>query len=187
MKGFKNKQKKGKGAQHSSNSAPQAEVSKSFAPSHKGIKKVLIACVVIVVVGVAGWQLYDFVSNKTANNKAASECSRTLITAQTSADLKTPLPATLKPIVDKIIEQSDYTQDASCMYVVTAYYISMGDPKNARSSYDQLVKVYNAKTGYSSEISYVALKPDQVKPIVELLEQQARDVEKNSKIIKPAQ
>lgn len=80
----------------------------------------------------------------------------------------------LHAVVDEIEAIPGYDQDANCLYVTLTYYINTSDAVKSREVYDKLANVYDPQEGYETIIVDTAQKPEELKPTVEFLEEQAK-------------
>jgi len=85
----------------------------------------------------------------------------------------------LKSIVDSIFELEGYEKDPNCLIVITTYYVNLSDPLNTRKYYEELNKVFNQNIGYSPIIAANSLTPEQLKSVVDFLEQQSEQIKAN--------
>lgn len=58
----------------------------------------------------------------------------------------------LKDIAGTIQKQPGYQHDPNCMYVVTSYYVNIGDATKAQSAMKQLSAVYSSKNGFDGAL-----------------------------------
>lgn len=181
MKGFKRKQHKPVKKGQSNHNSVVGTVKKD---SHLPIKPFVILGIVVVLI-ISIWLVVDFIQDQRNQKKTSQACSTAVITSQTAVDLANSSAAVLKPTVDKIVKTNGYNKDPSCLYVLTKYYIGTGDPVKGRVSYDQLTKLYTSNDVYDSKIKNSVGSPEQFKPILEMLEQQQKDINQTSKVFKP--
>lgn len=178
MKGFKRKQHRPAKSGKTNQQAVVGDVKTGLQMPPKKVFLILLAVLVVVGGGV-------YLLASRSSKQSSTSCSTAVLTKQTATDLNSPSAAVLKPTVDKIEAQPNYSKDINCVYVLMDYYIAVGDPDKARPAYDQLVALYTSREDYSETIRDAAGSPDRFKPILEMLEQQQRDLNQTSRIIQP--
>lgn len=124
----------------------------------------------VALVAAAGWFAYRAIDRSPANQPAAVVCTDNTL-ARAAPLLASGETQQLQPIVAEIEATDNFTQDPNCLYIVVQYYIGISDAANARRYFNDLEKVYNPQTSYSDFIVSGSLPPQQLKPIIEFLEQ----------------
>lgn len=82
----------------------------------------------------------------------------------------------LGAVVDKIKATANYTTSPDLLYIVTQYYVLIGDNVGARSSFDQLAAVYSKEKGFSDLFGSNLKSFEDIKLQVEFLEDQAKKI-----------
>jgi hypothetical protein len=142
-------------------------------------QKITAAALAVVILGaIAGAALYITRDKPAPPIAPGPKCTyRMLEAAKPNFDPTKVMD--LEKQVKEIEAIPGYDADTNCLYVALTYYINLSDPKKSRELYDKLEKTYNPLEGYETIIVDVAQKPEQLKPIVEFLEQQAEMIQQN--------
>jgi len=134
------------------------------------------AAFIIFAVLIIGAGIFIYIKN---NNQLICG-SDTGLMNQASNAIKNNDNKSLLSSVNKITKKSKYANDPNCDFIVMSYYINISDGKNAQTSYSELKKVFNSKTGFNSKISDVALPIDTYNGIIEFLITQSNQPIKRS-------
>ena len=133
----------------------------------------LIQVVAAVVLLVSGTVLVWAIANRNSiNTTTTSTCSATILQQAKPLLTTTIDPAQLGKLVTTIQKVKGYDRDASCLYIVTAYYISISDTTNANTYYAKLANVYRANVGYDANLKGATLPLSTLKAQVNFLAQQ---------------
>lgn len=134
---------------------------------------IIITSAILFIVG--GLLLYMYLAPP--NCDKSTRCQE-ILTSSAKA-LETNSLKDQAKIVDEIKKEPKYTKEPNYMFVITRYYINIGDSKNAKAYYEKLTKVYNKKKGYSETIKSLASSPDDLQLMIKYLEQQAKQAQQN--------
>jgi hypothetical protein len=166
------------------------EDNKSLFSWLRTLPKLKIAGVVFVIllIGSLGWWGYAQLRMRSSHRQTTTCTDNTSgdVLPQAVAILQLPTKKSktknkqLKPIAAKIQTLPGYDKDPNCLYVVTEYYIGLGDSQNARTYFDKLSSVYDTKNGYDPSIKGLAATPETLKLRVEWLEKQSEIFKNNS-------
>lgn len=149
------------------------------AKNHRRFKPALIVFLVITIVAVTLVVLAR-PEKPTPVAKDGPKCTyQTLEKAKPNLSYKKIQK--LQPSVAEIEGIQGYDTDPNCLGVVTTYYVLIGDSAKARQAYDKLQAVYDPTEGYATVLAGAVNKPEVLKTRVELLEQQAKLYQQDSK------
>jgi hypothetical protein len=138
----------------------------------------IAVAIIIVVLAVLGL-------NKQAHQRSINKAQDALVT-QAAALLDPLYTLKLAPIVTQIAEQPDYASSADCLYVLTQYYVNIGDATNSQKYYDMLTNVYKPQKGYANaDLKAVARTPDDLQATITFVKDQASQAQQNSNSISP--
>ncbi len=150
----------------------QKNKKRSLIGKRKWVVPVALLVVILLVAGVAGGY---FVQKKRAQNICSGSAAGTAFFEEAAGFLAIGSSVSeLRPYAEKVFATKGYEKSASCLYVVLVYSIDLSDPGESRLYLDKLTAIYNPEQGYDKGIEGVALTLDELKPIVEFLEQQAK-------------
>lgn len=79
--------------------------------------------------------------------------------------------ATKAPLVEEITQTEGYENDANCLYPVTMYYVTTGDPENAKKYAEKLKQVYKEPEDISWQFVYHATN-EEIADNIDFLEKQ---------------
>ena len=153
---------------------PRAKLSRAFR-----YKKTLIGLLVVALVAV-GLGVSLKISN--ARNQAQLDCSKKTcrdILTQANTAITNRNTEQEKAVVKKITSIKNYNRQPNYMYVLTQYYIDLGDYNKAKDSLQKLSAVYH-DGDYVPEISSVVLPPSTLELSVNTIKLNNDQVEKNS-------
>jgi flagellar basal body-associated protein FliL len=134
---------------------------------------IIIAAIVVLISAYVIYKTRNTVLTNTDPTSAQMQAAADL-TAEASTELQPQDTAKLADTMERIKAAPHYQSDQNLLYVALQYYINISDSKNARSTYDQLVKVYDAKKGLSPTLGDPAKSLNVFKTEVEFLEAQAK-------------
>ena len=121
---------------------------KSKLPSKRSMG--LLAIAVVLLAAVAGASFY-YASNK-QTGLSSKVCSQ-----QQLKDAKNAIDANAKSDLDRVVkamkQDTGYTHDPNCMFVVVKNDVVQGDISQANHDLVQLMSVYDSKKGLSSVLS----------------------------------
>ncbi len=80
--------------------------------------------------------------------------------------------------VERIQQQDGYDRDPNCLYILTEYYLSIGDSLNSRKYFDKFERVYAGK-GLMLKSKQALRDPESLQDGVEMLERQREEAIKN--------
>ena len=134
-------------------------------------KLIAIAVVALLLcVGVATALL--LANSNPINTTTTSTCPATLLKQAKPLLTTETNPIQLSKLVATIKKVKGYDRDASCLYIVTTYYISISDAQNASTYYAKLAQVYRANVGYDSNLKGATMPLSTLKAQVNFLQQQ---------------
>jgi hypothetical protein len=148
----------------------------------------LIPTVLVLVVFVVAALIYQHHREDVKKAQTARLDARTICTVTDSAALLkeasahlSPLAYTqLQPIVQQIQKLKTYQQDPNCLYVVTTYYLDIGDVQHASQSFNELKQAYNPSQGYSKYLGDIPMGVSALQSQLTFVEQNAKLASKNS-------
>jgi hypothetical protein len=118
---------------------------------------ILTGILLLALIGYGGYWLYQSVTTR----GTGVVCKRATL-EQAGAVLDRSKVEELRPIADNIQKLRRFETDANCLYVVTTYYIYVGDPANSRLYLEKLKSIYDPQKGFSPKLG------ERVKTIEEL-------------------
>lgn len=144
-------------------------------PTKKPInKRFLIYAAVLAVLGIGAVVLYKHNTGSVVDKLSPDACVKNYTKSCAIAEAKPLLDGSsnydkLSKVVDKVKKINGYENDPDLLYIVTIYYINIGDGKNAQSYYDMLSKVYNSKAGFSKSFGTLKVQYSDMKGIIDYL------------------
>jgi len=136
-------------------------------------RKLIVIAVVVLLLCIGGATALLLASSNPINTTTTSTCPATVLKQAKPLLTTTINPLQLSKLVGTIQKVKGYDRDASCLYVVTAYYISISDGPDASTYYAKLAKVYRANVGYDSNLKGATMPLSTLKSQVDFLKQQA--------------
>jgi hypothetical protein len=141
-------------------------------------RSVLLVAGLLLVVAIV-LLVTNFVHQQAINKDRAA------LVTQAAAVLELENKNDLGRIVSQIKQQPGYQRDPDSLYVLTIYYLNMGDAANARVYYDKLASVHKAKDSYSNAKLKYARSLQSLKSSVEFQESALKEAQTNSNNISP--
>ena len=138
----------------------------------------VVVLAMLLLVGLS-YRAYRNTSQSSEQTTAQKQRAEELV-AEASTELKPQDAEKLGDTVSQIQTTENYQDNQDLLYVSLEYYISVSDTKNARATYDQLVKVYDEKRGFSSTLGNPLKTINDFKVSVEFLESQDKQTLKNA-------
>ena len=149
---------------------------------HKRVWLIIGAAIVLLAIVAT---LTTVIMHRNAATVATSKCSDTVLT-EVGPLLQDPNDLNkLSQLVSKIQKIKGYDKDASCLYVVTVYYLDISDATNTNTNYVKLTKVYKPKVGYVASLHGVAVAPEALKARVDYLNSLNPTNQKNNQYLGP--
>jgi hypothetical protein len=112
----------------------------------------IIGIVLIVVVAVTGLSIGRHYYLKHQSEERQKQMISLL--KQANSDFSPKELTKLGGVVAQIKSQPNYEQNPNYLYILVNYYINTDDVTDASTYYTKLEKVYSAKQGFSSYLSY---------------------------------
>src|SRR5665213_1899211 len=135
-------------------------------------RKLIVIAVVVLLLCIGGATALLLASSNPINTTTTSTCPATVLKQAKPLLTTTINPLQLSKLVGTIQKVKGYDRDASCLYVVTAYYISISDAKDASTYYTKLNSVYRATVGYDKNLKGATRSMATLKAQVDFLNQQ---------------
>ena len=169
------------------NPVPSKAKSRSFVARRQIFKfKIVLIFIVAAIIGLGVYFYKDDLvgivqksdnTEHTCQNPASEKCHEILnnsVKALNDNNIKKQAE-----IVEQIKKEPNYTKEPNYMFVVTRYYINIGDPKNSKANYEKLNEAYSKEEGYNKIIRSIAATPGDLQLMIKYLEQQADQAQKN--------
>lgn len=123
--------------------------------NHKALIFVSVGLLILAIIAAS----YYYYSNRTKSSSSVCTVSQL---EEAGTKINANQTSQLVGVVRDIQATPGYDSDASCLYVVTQYYIGITNGEEARKYYDLLLKAYDPEVGYSPSLGEETASPDKM-------------------------